>query len=94
MFPAVPSTTVPPGFNLHIQLELTLARIHNEIINVQSPLLSILDDSEGSSVFDTTTRVLKLGLSDDVASRLCRQLPQANLCPLSVLCNYRMILFD
>ena len=94
MFPAVPSTTVPPGFNLHIQLELTLARIYSQIINVQSPLLSILDDSESSPVLDTTTRVLKLGLSDNVASLLCRQLAQANLCLLSVLYNYKMILSD
>jgi metal-dependent HD superfamily phosphatase/phosphodiesterase len=39
----------------------------------QTLLLGILHDIQGGAVFDATSRVLELGLAQDVASRLLRK---------------------
>ena len=80
VFPAVPSTTVPPGFNLSKDHRVSPPRRkENDTRNEPPGSLSIANDPESSTVLDTPSRVLKLGFPVNLSPSLLRQLLEVNL---------------
>lgn len=71
VLPAVPSTTVPPGFSLTSLLAPGFTTM--KASNSQSLLLSVLDDPKRRPVFHTPAWVLPLSLTQNLASRLLRE---------------------
>ena len=76
VFPAVPSTTVPPGRILEV---ISPWRVQHGRRGVQALFLGVKDDSDGGTVLDAAPRILKLGLAKDVASGLFREGFEVNL---------------
>jgi hypothetical protein len=80
VFPAVPSTTVPPGFNLSSSHRVSSP--HGNVIDQKDTpprSLGILDDPQSSTILYTPTRILELGFSINLAPGLLRQLLKINL---------------
>lgn len=63
VFPAVPSTTVPPGFRLPTS---GFVRCYSGQGKICSPalLLCISNDTECGSIFNTPSRILELGFAE------------------------------
>ena len=70
VLPAVPSTTVPPGFNLSRVRDWRGNQGRNY---AQAELLRILDYAQRRAILHTPSRVLELGLAVDVRAGLLRQ---------------------
>lgn len=82
VFPAVPSTTVPPGFNLPSSHRVSPPNGRgpkSKRENEPSRSLSILDDPKSRTIFDAPTRVLELGFPVNLGPGLLRQLLEINL---------------
>lgn len=65
VLPAVPSTTVPPGFILNINVTMQPVN-HNDLGYSPTLLLCITNDTKRSSIFHTTTWILELGFAVDM----------------------------
>lgn len=77
MFPAVPSTTVPPG--LRLTLGVSSVEHDGRARYSQALFLRIANDTKCCPILHTTSWVLKLSLPDNVAAGSLRQLREANL---------------
>ena len=75
VFPAVPSTTVPPDFNLRTGY-LRLAERPSYSL---ATFFCVNDDTEGGAILDTPTRILELCFSEDRAASLFRECFQVDL---------------
>ena len=72
VFPAVPSTTVPPGLILAVQRMLFRGYLTgNE--DVQAFDLCVPNESKCSTVFDTSSRILEFSLSKYLRSSTFRK---------------------
>jgi hypothetical protein len=77
VLPAVPSTIVPPG--LILDVEVSVARRIVWRYDARSLCFRILDEPEGGAVFHATTWVLELRLAIDVETRLFRETLEVDL---------------
>lgn len=69
VFPAVPSTTVPPGLILTPTVN-ALARGPRTEVNLQSLFFGVPNESESGTILHTTTGILEFCFSVDFVSRL------------------------
>jgi hypothetical protein len=84
VLPAVPSTTVPPGFSLERNVSHH-TRTTDTGMYAQAEFLRIRDEAERSTVLYAPARVLELGLAVDVAARALRDRLQVYLYPSSAV---------